>query len=158
VVGLRDQLNRKPLIAAGVIGVAAAALLLVVFFQVKPSKPPAISGIQSYYTTDDGVTWFADDVEKVPPFDHNGSPAVRCHVFKSGASQPFAGYLEKFTSAMRDQLTGATSGQVISPMNGILVKRPGDKQWVPIASAAGSQVVAVKSSSGSSSPVEESNP
>jgi hypothetical protein len=123
------------------------------FFQLKGNRPSAVSGLHAYYTTDDGRTWFADAWEQVPPFDHDGLSAVRCYVFKTSNSGPFAGYLEMNTREMHDQLTGAahTIGPVI-PTLGMLVKRPGDKNWVPEASPAGQRILMVKSPDGSAQP------
>jgi hypothetical protein len=154
VVGLRDQINQKPAIASMVVGGAVLLLLVIVFAQLRGNRSPTgNSGAERYYTIDDGRTWFADAWEQIPPFDHEGSPAVLCHVFKTSNSAPFAGYLEQYTQAAHDQLTGAVrgAGPVIPPA-GVLVKRPGDKTWVPWASPAGQKILAVKSPDGSAQP------
>jgi hypothetical protein len=142
VVGLRDQLNQRPAIAASIVGGVVLLLLLLVFMQVRPNRPAAISGIQNYFSVDDGHTWFPDSIEKIAPFDHSGSEAVLCHVFQKPGAAPFAGYLEKYTPEAHDQLTGKTPAtHTFFPFEGILVKRPGDKTWIAEQSAAGQSIL-----------------
>jgi hypothetical protein len=159
VVGLRDQINRKPAVAAGAVGVLILVLVCALVVSVKRSEPSAISGARMYYTTDDGKTWFADAWEKVPPFDHDGAQAVRCYVFKTPTSGSFVGYLETYTQAAHDYLSGAMNSPVpVDTTKGTLVKRPGDKNWVSTASPAGEKVKDVKPPNGSSGPVEPVSP
>jgi hypothetical protein len=155
VVGLRDQINQKSAVTGLVVGGVVLILLATIYFQLRGNHAAIASEMQRYYTTDDGRTWFADSQGQVPPFDHNGLPAVICLVFKASTSAPFAGYLEKYTPQMHDEMTGVArpSGPVI-PDSGALVKRPNDKNWFPLGSAAGRTIVLVKSPDGSSEPVE----
>jgi hypothetical protein len=159
VVGLRNQINQKPVIA-GIVAVAVVAFVVaMVFSQLRGNHPSTISGVQRYYTADDGKNWFADAWEKVPPFDHDGSPAVLCFVFKTSTSPPFAGYLEEYTPQMHDELTGAVKARgAVVPDSGALVKRPGDKTWVPLGSPAGRRIVNVASPKGSAGPLQLVDP
>ena len=156
MVGLRDQINRKPAIATGGVGLLVVALICVIVFNIRKNQPSAISGAQMYYTTDDGKTWFPDAWEKIPPFDHNGAEAVRCYVFKTASSGPFVGYLEKYTQGVHDRLSGAVQSPLpLDVPSGTLVKRPGDKSWVVEVSAAGQKIVGVKAPNGSTGAVEQ---
>jgi hypothetical protein len=154
VVGLRDQINQKPAIASVLIVGLILFLLGMIVIQLRGNRPlSGPSGMQSYFTTDDGRTWFADAAEQIPPFDHNGLPAVRCYVFETANSANFAGYLETYTQQIHDELTGVT--HVAGPVNteaGSFVKRPGDKNWVLEMSPAGQRIVKVKSPDGSAEP------
>jgi hypothetical protein len=155
VVGLRDQINRKPAVVAGAIGVLILLLICFTVFNLKKGQPSAVSGAQMYYTSDDGKTWFADAWEKVPPFDHGGAQAVRCYVFKTASSGPFAGYLETYTPAVHDRLTGVVQSPLpLDVPSGTLVKRPGDKNWVPMVSPAGQKITSVKPPDGSAGSAE----
>ena len=55
--------------------------------------------IQAYFTVDDGQTWFADGIERIPPFEHQGQQAVRVHLFTcDGGKTVFPVYLERYTA------------------------------------------------------------
>jgi hypothetical protein len=65
--------------------VAALLLLIVgmggvIWWEARPApKEEAVT--RAFYTTDDGKTWFTDDAERLPPFDHGGKQAVRLYLF-----------------------------------------------------------------------------
>src|SRR4051812_26868582 len=48
------------------------------------------------FTTDDGRTLFEAPADSLPPFDHDGKPAARAHVYRCGGKE-FVGYLERYT-------------------------------------------------------------
>ena len=155
MVGLRDQLNQKPLIAAGIVVAMILSLVVIFFSYLHAGRPSALSGVQFYYTTDNGKTWFAEASEKVPPFDHDGAQAVRCYVFKTASSGPFAGYLETYTQAVHDYLTGVVKSPIpLDATSGTLVRRPGDRIWALAVSPAGQKIKDVKAPNGSTEPVE----
>jgi len=52
---------------------------------------------EAYYTIDDGTTWFVDDAQKIPPFDHNGKTAYRRANVCRGEREVVSGYLERYT-------------------------------------------------------------
>jgi hypothetical protein len=159
VVGLRDQINQKPAIAAGVVGGIILLLIGLMIFHFRSGNASAISGAQSYYTIDDGKTWFADAWEKVPPFDYDGGQAVRCYLFKTASSGPFVGYLECYSQKVHDNLTGTVKSPIpVDIVGGTLVKRPGEKNWVSQVSAAGQKIMNVKAPNGSAEPVEPVSP
>lgn len=99
------------------VGVVAIALEL----RGDNGKPPS----KNYFTVDDGQTWFADSANKLPPFDHDGSKAVRCYVFK-GSNGKFAGLLEKYSDDTLNRLSHEAKPPSVIP---ILVKKPGEKEW-----------------------------
>jgi hypothetical protein len=161
-LGLREQINKKPGVASGAVGAAVILMILFVFWQIRGGRAPTKLSIQSFYTIDDGRTWFADDYDKVAPFDHDGTPAVHCFVFKCSPSAPFAGYLQKFTPAMYDQMTGLTKPDaqhsMLSPSGQILVKKPGDKNWVLSYTPEGLNVMEVHCPGGSTERPQPVNP
>jgi hypothetical protein len=95
---------------------------------------------EAYYTVDDGITWFADDINKIPPFDKDGKPAYRVHVFRCADGKEFVSHLERYTPEARKKLEEARAqGDQADPavyeevsMTGIEVKKPGtgDSGWV----------------------------
>jgi hypothetical protein len=153
-VDFRETLNEKPAISWSLAG-AFVVLLVVVAWREFSSSGRAASthaGFGIYFSDDDGQTYFADDAAKLTPFDHNGREAVRCNVFKN-SSGPFVGYLEKVAPPSFSTNNGAPS--IGDPTATDLVKRPGDKGWVPICSAAGKKIVDVHSPDGSSQSPEQ---
>jgi hypothetical protein len=97
-VGLRDRLNSNPkigaLVGAGLLAMAAA---LVVWLRAGENRT-AQAEVQTkgWYSTDDGATWFADDVNKVAPFQTpDGKTAVKAVVFRCGHGKTFVAYLER---------------------------------------------------------------
>jgi len=133
----------------GLLAVVGLFLLL----RGRGGEPNAASGDgpridKAWFTTDDGKTWFADDKRKLPPFDHDGKPAVRCWVYScDGDKAPFAAYLERFEprakqrldtlTASKDSARTAAAGEIEQLIsNGLEVKKPGAGSWIPAASAA----------------------
>jgi hypothetical protein len=116
------------------------------------SNPP-----QSYYTVDDGTTYFTDDASKGFSFDHNGQPAVQAMVYScDGGSTKFVAYLRRANPAggARPPAPGV-SVQLAQMMRGIQVKRPGVGNWVTIQGRASADILDVKcpGGNGTASPV-----
>jgi hypothetical protein len=117
---------------------AIGAAVFIIWYTY-PHKPKT-NGMQEFFTDDDGKTWFADDGTKVAPFDHDGKQAVLAKVYETQNGKQFVGYLMKFTEEARakvlqTQITHqAHSGPAAEKgvaYSGLLIKRPGDMQWVP---------------------------
>lgn len=108
----------------------------VVIWQETRPKPRDEPVLRAYYTTDDGKTWFTDDAERLPPFDHDGRQAVRLHLFTCDEGKTrFVGYLEKlpeeaFTTLKAEgQDPAKMDDDDIAERFGWLAKRPGDAEW-----------------------------
>jgi hypothetical protein len=154
-LGLREQINEKPGLSSGAIGVVIVLILVFIVWQFRGNRPPPPPPPgQDYFTADDGHSWFSDTGDKILPYEHNGAMAVRCHVFKCASGAPFAGYLETYTQILHDQLTGITKvdsqHQPVSRSSDTLVKRPGDKNWVPSYSPEGRTITDVRCPNGQS--------
>lgn len=112
------------------------------------SSGPALA----YYTVDDGVTWFKDKADLVPPFNSKGKTASQVVLFTAeGGKTQFAGYLQRFDAATKKRLdAGAKMPRTIS---GVEVKKPGaGGTWTARNSKAGMDIVNVKSPTGSGEP------
>lgn len=101
-MGIREQLNDNPQF------VTCATVALIVFclgyigFQVYSEHNPPPPPNKAFYTTDDGVTFFADNAERITPFDKDGKQAVKAYVFTSDKGKTrFVGYLERYSDAAR---------------------------------------------------------
>lgn len=120
--------------------VAIAVIAGIAFYLLRGSGQPQGMPTQSFFTTDDGKTFFADASSKIPPFDHDGIPAYGCYVFTDdGGKTKYVGWLYRYTSDGKKRLADSqnASGQLGSSLfNCIEVKAPGtgDKGWVPCTS------------------------
>jgi hypothetical protein len=98
-VSIRQAINNNRGVSTG----AAAAVVLVaigfVVFRVSgldnPTVPPQDA---SWFTTDDGKSYFADDLKKVAPFQTaDGRTAVKAIVYQCGeGGAPFVNHLERY--------------------------------------------------------------
>jgi len=139
-VGIREKLNDNPAYTTGgTIAIIVIALVFIVW-QIVPSHPSFSN--KEYYSDDDGASYFADDMNKIAPFDHGGKQAVKCHVYKCSSSGKFVGYLEKFNPVAKQRLDAAASkpgppdpSLNMLMMTGTLVKKPGPGPWISIREA-----------------------
>jgi len=156
-MGIRETLNQNPgITTAGTAGIILVALGFIVY-QLMGSGSPKIQ-TESYYTIDDGKTWFADDINKVAPFIHQGKEAVRIFIFScDGGKTKFVPYLQKYSDEAKKKLEASREGANARPnfppdfvlqeeiqMTGTLVKRPGDDKWVKQMDPASVDVTEIK--------------
>jgi len=158
-VGIRETLNKNQTLTTGAtIGIIVIAIIVIVW-QMMPEKIQRVM-TKSYYTVDDGKTWFEDSAEKLSPFDKDGKEAVRAHLFRCGESgEPFVGYLEKLDPRVKARLDQFQSnpankgrvmpGQAEAEEGGNLVKRRGDKNWLPETSPNAARIRTIKCKDGS---------
>ncbi len=151
-MNFRELVNRRPkLAAASIIAIA----VLAIGFSFQSSRGPKLSGpiTQAFFSDDDGKSWFAEDINKPFPFDHNGRQAYRAYVFRCQSGDPFVGYLASFSDA------GAPKGTTAAPTRSeqfgpqkipvMQVKKPGESNWIPIDSPQGELIIDVKGPDGS---------
>ena len=90
-------------------GVAVAILLVAAIslgYQMFSGREVvgAAAPTSVFYTDDNGKTFFKDDADKLPPFDHNGKQAYRCDVFRDAGGKQFVGLIYRFTDSGRQQM------------------------------------------------------
>jgi hypothetical protein len=101
-MGIREKINNSkfaPIIGGGFLVVAAA----IAVFYFWP-RGPHINYRLTYYSDDDGQTYFKDSIYKFAPFDHNGKTAVGAVVYEDAHNDVFVGYLTRFTPETQRQL------------------------------------------------------
>jgi hypothetical protein len=82
----------------------------------------------SYYSNDDGKTFFAAASENVPPFDRDGKPAVQAYVFQC-CGKKFVGFLDRYNAeAHKLKVSGKATRE--TEMYGHELKKPGSSTWV----------------------------
>jgi hypothetical protein len=145
-MGIRDYLNRNPAVAAGLI--AAVMLVAAYVFWTSSTDASSLRASKVYFTADGGATYFADDAEKIYPFDHNGRPAYRAYVFRCGSEAPFVSYYARYSEATKSKLlelqprrsdpaVATEIAELIS--TGIEVQKVGTDKWVPSLSQEASE-------------------
>jgi hypothetical protein len=132
-----EQSNLKNIL----IGVGVVVICIVAVVLSLPKKTNITSAGQAYYSDDDGASWFADDADKVVPFDHGGKQAVKALVFECGGKK-FVARLERMTAQkqrfVQDAAAAAKAGAAPPPTPpgagpfdwGIEAKKPGDARWI----------------------------
>jgi hypothetical protein len=126
--GVREALDKHK--TAAVASAVVALLAMAVFAWRSTSLPAgaaAAEAAQSFYSTDDGATFFPAAADLIPPVQVNGKTACRAIVFTcDGGKTKFVGYLERYSPAAKAQLEAARDA----------MKR-GDKNAAPAGPAAG---------------------
>ena len=121
------------------------AAAIGIFGMRRAAPPHAVFPTQAFYTTDDGATYFVDDANREPPFDHNGQPAVRAHVFTCGkGAHKWVQYLEKFSGKSSTPSGNSNMPQVRE----VVVKKPGSTDWVVRGAAGCLEVMVPKAPDG----------
>jgi hypothetical protein len=137
-VGIRETLNEKPALTTGItIGIIVLVLAIILFQMRRGGGSTSGGGAgvtgKSFFSTDDGATYFPEDSSKIPPFDYKGKTAVRAYVF-SCDGKPFVAYLQRYTPEAKKQLeAGQARGPgtvVIGAETGAEVKAPRKGDWV----------------------------
>jgi hypothetical protein len=158
ILGIRETLEKKkPLVTGLSTAVIIAAAVFMGWYLYPRHQKPA--GTESYFTDDDGTTWFVDDAKKLPPFTHDGKEAVLAKMYRTDDGKLFVGYLEKFTDEgkakaesskaappTRSHIHTVKAGAVES--SGLLVKKPHEGTWVPEEDPAATAIRTVTSPDG----------
>jgi hypothetical protein len=88
-MGLRERINKHPALAAlvAVALIAASAAVLALWANARRGVPERVTRV--YYSSTDGNTFFADDADRIYPFEHNANPAYRAYVYRCSDGPPF---------------------------------------------------------------------
>jgi hypothetical protein len=133
----RKSYRRVVLIAAGVIVAVVTAWAL--WPDRDTAAAPGGTTGQAFFSTDDGKSWFADDVRSLAPFQKDGKEALRAYVFKGADGKPFVSCLARYTPAARKELEAIYARNPEKPnpfitnqleLDGMEVKAPGQSTWL----------------------------
>jgi hypothetical protein len=163
---VRKILQQHPRVATG--GTAAITLvaLFAIIMELRGNPPPAAPTL-AYYTTDDGASFYVDDINLVPPFTHDGKQAVLAHVIKGAGGKKFVAYLVRYTPQQKEKIERLLAQAPVDPAvargareGGMEVKAPltGDTGWVPFLSRSAMPIVEIHAPPGVSEPLEPAYP
>lgn len=161
-MNVRQKLSENPKI--GVISSVAFVLVgaAAIFFSLPARSAPTGNSRSAFYSVDDGKSWFADDLQKIPPFDKGGKPAVRAYVYRGANGTEFVHHLERYTpeahAVMEELGKPMSSGKGLpnfaaaqsASANGREVKRPGDSKWINASSREAAELLRVNDPKGGS--------
>lgn len=110
---------------------------------------PAASGGQSFFSADDGKTWFAAASTKVPPFAHEGKQAYQVFVWtEDGGKTKFVSHLLRYTPEGQKRMTEKSGSALPGGLPAFAeIKRPGDPEsaWIPLSDPRAEAVARPKS-------------
>lgn len=151
-MGIREKINqnRSVVMAISVI----AFIVAIVTIWLNTNNRPGYA-TQTFYSVDDGASYFRDDNTLVPPFDRGGKLAYKVHIFRCvNDGEEWVAYLEGYRpearakaielKEMMDKLAKDPNASPPPPnkdpmyllpalqAKGLVVKRPGDpaSKWV----------------------------
>jgi len=155
-MGLRDRLNQNGGLVTGIITAVVVLATALAVVQVMASRRKIQTKLpDSFYTVDDGKTFFKANSENVAPFDYDGKQAVQAYVFEANGKR-FVGFLERYTPEAKKAIAeGKATPQ--TQVYGRELKRPGDPTWIKSGDfAAVGRVTDVRAPDGSAGlePVE----
>ena len=102
---VREMLRKKVTVMV-VIPLAVIAVAAAIWQSTSGSRSYMQVG-KSFYTDDDGVSYFIDASDKIMPFQHNGREAVRAAVYAGADGKPFVAYLMRYTAMARREYQAA---------------------------------------------------
>ena len=136
-MGLREAISKHQSVTGAIAVVVILAALIVIVVQARDSGTELG---ESYFTDDDGKTFYAATATDDLTYGKDGNPLVRAHVFECGGTR-VVGYLSRFPpeavkiaqeakadKAAGRQLNVATVSSIARM--GMELKRPGEKAWV----------------------------
>lgn len=157
-MGFRETVNRNSALVAGVVITAVLAAGYIVVRQITGASDQRRFQKAAYFSSDDGKTWFEDDIKIKPPYQVGGKETVRAYVYECDG-KAFVGYLERFSPEMKaasEEFEAAAKAGKVPDFGklgalrntGTQVKRPGESTWVAQGSPQGTELMKVKCPSG----------
>jgi hypothetical protein len=161
-MGIRNAIQGKPIAGISIAVVLLTVSGLILARQYWPQKKAKLS--ETFFTDDDGNSWYADSTFLVPPLDHNGKTAVFAQVYSyDNGTKEFCAYESKYTPKAKKRLEAALAeaqknNQPPSSVSlyhdrtfisqGMLVKAPGSTNWVPMADPQANSICSIHSPDG----------
>jgi hypothetical protein len=159
-MGIRDYANQH---RGAAIGVASGMIVVAVVVAVLSTRDGASAEngmtAKSFFSNDDGKTWFADNATMIPPFTKDGKEAHRAYVYRAPDGTEFVAYLEKYTPAGKRAVEAALARPPEEQFDtdpyladgagdAVLVKKPGANAWINSADPRAAPVLSIVSPKG----------
>jgi hypothetical protein len=148
---VRQVLERHQKIVVGIVCMVIVGAIAAIYAQVRPAPHPNVN--LTYYSDDDGTTWFEGPIFKITPFDHDGREAVGAMIYRANGRK-YVGYLTRFSKKGTEIFQrlqpkaagGANSVSILAPMFADMtlqeVKLPGPGHpWVNMRSMEARPIV-----------------
>jgi hypothetical protein len=139
-MGFIETIRRRKSVGYGIAGILFLLAIGIGVWARSNGVPANLT--KAYYSTDDGKTFFVDDLNKPYPFEHDGKLAYRAYVYEEADDVPKVAYLERYTArglARKEELTtqpvndgGAEAAKLL--LSETEAKKPGMDQWIPASS------------------------
>jgi hypothetical protein len=154
VMGVREWLDQHRQAATGIgVGIVVIAIASVVWQVMAQRKTYPTALPDSYFTADDGKTFFVANSENIPPFDYKGQQAVHAYVFECD-SKRFVGYMDRYLPEARLAVLAGKRTPAIERF-GREMKKPGDPTWTKAGDlAVEAKITDVKCPDGHGTPEE----
>jgi len=105
-MSVREAINSKKSVGIGISILFLIVAVIILAYSMLPAH--RIKGDKTFFTDDDGQTWFLDSVYLTPPFDHNGKTAVRAMIYSyDHGNKTFCAYLTRYTADAKKRLDDA---------------------------------------------------
>ena len=138
-MGLRERMNENPSLTTGVTVAIIVVAIALILYQAFSGGGGGDLGTpnKAWYSTDDGASYFSDDINLVPPYKKDGKEAVRVYVYQCKGGKPFVAWLERYTpeakKRVEQMLAKAAPPMAEESGAGIEVKKPGaGNPWVKL--------------------------
>jgi len=147
-MSVREILREKKILTLSTATCLIAFAIGHTIYVQRGGGTPPVKGL-AWYTTDDGKTWFADNVEKIPPFDKDGKVAYGCCVWTTdgGKTKQVSNlyrYSEESKNRVHELVRHSRSQSILMllTMEPMEVKRPGtgDVGWVKASDPRGIEI------------------
>ena len=139
-MGIREKMNENPAVTTGVTVAVLVVLVAFILYQVFAGGGSGTvpQPTKAWFTTDDGNSYFPDDINKLPPFKKDGKDAYRAYVFQCKDGKKFVAWVERYTldgkKRVEQQMAKKEPPMLEEGGTWIEVKpaKTGDKGWVKL--------------------------
>lgn len=156
-MGIRETINRQPLLVGSVVGVIVLFAAWFAFYSQADGGPDAPT--TAAYSTDDGATWFEAEADLIVPFTKDGKTVVGAELFSNdNGKTKYVGYLFRYDQSALKRLSNPSArkladlpvGEQIELKAAVEVKSPraSSAGWVSASSPAAEAILTPRTPSG----------
>jgi hypothetical protein len=141
-MGIRAMFQNRQGLAAAIGGALIVGAASYLYLELGSSDASAAVPSKTFVTIDDGKTFTAAPGDSLGPFTLDGKTAYTAYVFTcNGGKTKFVGYMERYSDRAKavvlemrkqQQQSGGRARPSLRPemLDGVEVKRPGEKDWI----------------------------